>query len=214
MRLLFFLAVISFIMTSCKEDHGNEVKDNNVKTESPDKIEKLSNQKVEVNTPETKLIESQDSIAHEKEMKGDEKQSDRIVESSNNKPKVNKKNIEPQPKTKKKLPNIEFANTEYNFGRITQGEVVNYDFVFKNTGKAALDISNAQASCGCTQPVFPFLSIEPGESNKISVQFRSKGRLGHQNPYIRVFHNAPGSPTIIRLKGEVVTEEFSENDSL
>lgn len=109
-------------------------------------------------------------------------------------------------------PKMVFQNLEYDFGRIVQGEKVQYEFVFKNSGKQPLVIKNAEASCGCTQPLYPFMPIEPGESGKIAVQFNSTGRLGRQSPTIKVFSNSSASETVLHLKGEVVTKDFSNSN--
>lgn len=47
-------------------------------------------------------------------------------------------------------PKIVFATPVYDFGRIQGGEIVKYTFVFTNVGGAMLQVSNVQASCGCT----------------------------------------------------------------
>jgi len=51
---------------------------------------------------------------------------------------------------------FKFHEEEFNFNTIKQGESVNHDFAFTNTGKEPLVISNAAGSCGCTVPTWPF----------------------------------------------------------
>ena len=75
-------------------------------------------------------------------------------------------------------PEITFEETAHNFGVITEGEQVEYNFKFKNTGKADLLIVNASASCGCTVPEYPKGLIKPGETGVMKVKFDSKGKSG------------------------------------
>src|SRR5688572_27672382 len=75
-----------------------------------------------------------------------------------------------------KYPVMTFEKTSHNFGKITQGEVVEYEFRFKNTGDADLIITNAKSTCGCTVPDWPKQPIRPGESGNIKVKFSSEGK--------------------------------------
>ena len=52
-------------------------------------------------------------------------------------------------------PKMTFAETKHDFGKIMQGEKVNWTFDFTNTGDGDLVISQASASCGCTVPEWP-----------------------------------------------------------
>ncbi len=121
-----------------------------------------------------------------------------------------KSKTKPKKKVKSKAI-IEFADTQYDFGRIVQGEVIEHEFVFTNKGKAPLVIKNAEATCGCTQPIYPFIPIEAGQTGKIFVQFKSKGRLGGQSPAITITSNATEPIIKLHLRGEVVTKEYAGN---
>lgn len=102
-----------------------------------------------------------------------------------------KKPVEKKPVVKKvvKKPNILFKQTIQDFGTITEGDVVDFEFHFVNTGDAPLEILSASGSCGCAQPSFPFLEIPPGGENKIGVQFNSVNKEGDQSPEIYVTTN-------------------------
>ncbi|WP_295117336.1 DUF1573 domain-containing protein [uncultured Chitinophaga sp.] len=77
---------------------------------------------------------------------------------------------------KGELPVITFENAVHDFGKIQEGEVVEYSFKFTNTGKGSLLIRNASATCGCTIPEWPKEPIKPGESGYMKVVFNSKGK--------------------------------------
>ena len=99
---------------------------------------------------------------------------------------------------------VEIIDSAYNFGKVTDGEKVEYSYRFKNSGKKPLVIVDATASCGCTVPQKPEKPILPGEIGFIKIVFDSKGRVGNTHKTITVTSNAnPGFPPLI-LTGDVV----------
>jgi len=98
---------------------------------------------------------------------------------------------------------ISFESGMYNFGKISQGEKVNHEFKFKNTGKSPLIITNATATCGCTTPDIPKAPIKPGESGVIKVVFNSTGKMGMQDKIVTITSNANPETTEVHLIGEV-----------
>ncbi len=99
---------------------------------------------------------------------------------------------------------VQLIDSLYNFGTVTEGEKVTYNFRFKNTGNKPLIITNTTASCGCTVPEKPEKPILPGETAFIKVVFNSKGKAGMNNKTITVTSNArPEFPQLL-LNGEVV----------
>ena len=73
---------------------------------------------------------------------------------------------------------VQMIDSVYNFGKVTDGEKVEYSYRFRNTGKNPLIVSSAVASCGCTVPEKPEEPIKPGETGFLKVVFNSKGRVG------------------------------------
>lgn len=101
-------------------------------------------------------------------------------------------------------PVIKFEKDVYEFGKITQGEKVSYDFIFTNTGKTPLIIKEASATCGCTVPETPKDPIAPGAKSKIKVVFSSAGKEGLQDKVVTVTANTIPAQTQIHLIGEVI----------
>jgi len=103
-----------------------------------------------------------------------------------------------------KAPRVEFNTTSYDFGSVTEGTPVQYDFIIKNIGKSDLIIRKIKASCGCTT-VTPSKSVlKPGESTELSASFRTSGYSGRQGKTITVITNDPKNPTmILRMTGNV-----------
>lgn len=100
-------------------------------------------------------------------------------------------------------PKMKFENESHDFGKITQGDVVHYDFKFTNTGKSPLIITNATATCGCTTPEYPHDPIKPGSTGVIKVTFNSAGKKGLQDKQITVTANTSPADNMVHLIGEV-----------
>ena len=101
---------------------------------------------------------------------------------------------------------IEFDQTEYDFGTITEGDVVDGKFLITNKGKVDLIITSVKPSCGCTTPEWTRDPIKPGESGEIKFSFNSRGRVGKQNKSITVKANTEKVTEIIRIKGTVTAK--------
>ncbi|MEY3052734.1 MAG: hypothetical protein RLY31_2519 [Bacteroidota bacterium] len=99
---------------------------------------------------------------------------------------------------------VQFAETEFNFGKVKAGEKVQHDYTFTNTGKEPLVISNAKGSCGCTVPEWPKDPIAPGATGKIKVEFDSKGKAGAQAKQVTITANTNPATSILTIKGEVI----------
>jgi len=102
---------------------------------------------------------------------------------------------------------IEFEESEFDWGTITQGDKVSYIFKFTNTGNEPLIIKNAKGSCGCTVPQWPKAPIAPGEQGEINVVFNSKGKMGSQNKRVTITANTDPGMTFLNVKGEIIKDE-------
>ncbi len=107
-------------------------------------------------------------------------------------------------KTDARMPVIEFTRTEYDFGRLIQGEKATYSFRYKNTGNSDLVLTKVSASCGCTASNYSRAPLKPGEEGKIDVVFDSNGLRGIQNKTVTVLTNTTPSTTVLRVKAQVV----------
>ena len=100
---------------------------------------------------------------------------------------------------------IQFDRTEFDFGKILQGEVVSYTFHFTNTGDAPLIITSVDKSCGCTAGDYPRQPIDPGKSGEIKITYDSKGHQGFQSKALVVNSNTIPAQTTLRIKADVRT---------
>lgn len=102
-------------------------------------------------------------------------------------------------------PAIGVNNTEFNFGKIKQGEKVEHVYILTNSGKTDLHIRKVKASCGCTAVQPAKRVIAPGESVDIKTVFNSAGKTGNQNKTVTIITNDPKkSKLILWVKGEVL----------
>lgn len=193
--VIFFMSIL---FLTCKEEKILEVVPSKIE------IEKSSVESITTDSIQSKIVAEVQKVDEKVEVKNELKDtSEKIEVEIPKKRKVKKKQA-------KKLAKIQFESESFDFGRIVQGEEVLHEFKFTNAGDAPLVINDAVASCGCTQPIYPFIPIEVGETGKILVQFKSKGRLGRQAPTIKVFTNAVNKSVILKLNGEVATEKFQD----
>lgn len=104
-------------------------------------------------------------------------------------------------------PVMNFDKSSYDFGKITRGDKVTYQFKFTNTGKSPLIITSAVASCGCTTPNWPKTPVTPGQSGQITVVFNSTGKIGLQDKMVTITANTYPAQTVVHLVGEVLEKK-------
>lgn len=102
----------------------------------------------------------------------------------------------------KLLPVMEFENTEFDFGTITQGTPQETIFKFTNTGDAPLVITKATSSCGCTVPNPPKDPIAPGEQGELVVKFNGAGQ-NQVTKTITVVANTIKGSEVLKIKAFV-----------
>lgn len=98
---------------------------------------------------------------------------------------------------------VEFGESTFDFGTISEGEKVSHVYKFTNTGSEPLVISNAKGSCGCTVPQWPKTPIAPGEEGEIMVEFNSKGKTGKQTKRVTVTANTNPPQSFLTITGQV-----------
>ena len=103
------------------------------------------------------------------------------------------------------------VNTEkYDFGKIKQGEPVNYSFEIKNISDKPLVVENSWASCGCTTPERITEPIQPGATAKLKVQYNAAAVAPFTKDVNIKFAGIDEVKTV-KITGEVLsTEAFAE----
>jgi hypothetical protein len=102
------------------------------------------------------------------------------------------------------LPVMALRDTLFDFGTVQEGDMIEHEFHFTNTGTAPLLITQATSTCGCTIPEWPRETIPIDSSGFITVKFNTTNRTGSQLKEVTIFANTYPSQTIIRLRGRVI----------
>lgn len=191
-KLFVLFAVTLCISIGCK-DETSSVSDSATKV--PTKV------KVDNNLDKVQQSEEKTVVIPPKEV--EKRVAPPIKEESKTKPEVPQKKPKPKKRRPKLRPAIEFELDRYDFGEIDQGDTVDVDFKFTNTGKGPLVINTVKVTCGCTQPSYPFIPIEPGEEGTIGIKYVSVGKEGAQKPLVTVYSNASKEPISLTLSGIV-----------
>lgn len=104
-------------------------------------------------------------------------------------------------------PRIYVENSTYDFGSITEGSIIEHDFIIKNTGNATLRIKQIITSCGCTAANVAKKSLEPGESTTLKAVFKTRGFSGSKYRTVHVYTNDLGnSEKVLTIKGDIVSD--------
>ena len=109
-----------------------------------------------------------------------------------------------QNKPNKKTPEITFQKTEYDFGTIAYGSDATCEFIYKNTGKSPLILTNVHSSCGCTIPSWSKTPLKKKKSDKVTVKYNTH-RMGKFHKTITITSNAKNSPIVLTITGKVVS---------
>lgn len=91
------------------------------------------------------------------------------------------------------LTSIQWVDTLREMGQVTEGQVVDISYRFKNAGNKPLVIEQVNVSCGCTVAEKPEKPIAPGAEGIIKASFNSAGKPGPNQKSIYVIANTEGS---------------------
>src|SRR5262249_19492002 len=101
-------------------------------------------------------------------------------------------------------PRIQFAETTFDFGKVTSGDVVKHEFVFTNVGTATLQIRDVLPGCDCTTAGTWDRRVEPGKTGVVPLEFNSFGFSGAVAKSATVSCNDSRQPTpLLEIKGIV-----------
>ncbi|MEQ8704699.1 MAG: DUF1573 domain-containing protein [Phaeodactylibacter sp.] len=98
---------------------------------------------------------------------------------------------------------VTFEEQNFEFGEVTEGDVIEHSFKFRNTGKAPLVIQGARSTCGCTVPEWPTDPIPVGEEGEIFVRFNTKNKRARQVKPVIITANSYPATTKVYLRGFV-----------
>jgi hypothetical protein len=105
------------------------------------------------------------------------------------------------------LTTVEWIDSAYDKGTITEGEKIEIAYRFKNTGEHPLIIKDVRPSCGCTVAEKPQEPIAPGKEGIIKAIFNSQNKQGLNHKTITVVANT--QPETYALKFTVTVNKKS-----
>jgi Protein of unknown function (DUF1573) len=100
----------------------------------------------------------------------------------------------------KNLGTLTFADSLHDFGTLQQGDIVEYDFEYINTGKSDVLINDAKSTCGCTVPEYTKEPIKPGEKGVMKVKFNSAGKYGEVFKPITITNNGNPGEIVLHIQ--------------
>lgn len=202
-------------MISCKQSASSE------QSQMPDLSEFKKVEESTSKTNQTAKPAAREEVTVAKESNATKVASARDKAEISSRTQTKKATVKTKPKTTSKpktqakpkvtqRPQIQFDKPVHEFGEITEGDIIKHEFAFKNTGKAELVIKSAKASCGCTNPSYPFIGIAPGETGFIGVTYNSVSKEGTQKPEVTIKTNVDDTSIVLYLSGVVLPKEEAE----
>jgi hypothetical protein len=105
------------------------------------------------------------------------------------------------------LPRINFVKRAIDIGKVVEGEKVEVNFEYYNSGAADLRINAIETSCGCTTVSWDTTPVPYGTGGNIKVLFDSKDFSGLQNKSIRINSNSRKPYDLLAITAEVIVTE-------
>lgn len=103
-----------------------------------------------------------------------------------------------------RAPKLEISERSYDFGKVTAGAKLEYEFELSNTGKEKLLFRSVKSNCGCLTYEVKNKGIKKGKSQTLKAFFDTSQMRGNQYKSITIYSNDPVTPTqIITIRGKV-----------
>ena len=103
----------------------------------------------------------------------------------------------------KPITNLVLSESNFNFGKITKGQIVEHTYEVTNTGKNPLIIAHVRPGCGCTAPDFTKEPILPGKKGKITLKFNSENFDGMVQKQAEVYANVNAVPIMLTFTADI-----------
>jgi len=94
-------------------------------------------------------------------------------------------------------PKIEMLVQNFDFGEVSEGDLLEKEFTFTNVGKSDLIIRKIKASCGCTTVEPADKVIKPGKSSSFKASIRTNGFKGKIAKTVTIITNDPSNPSVV-----------------
>lgn len=102
-------------------------------------------------------------------------------------------------------PVIYITETQYDFGKVNEGDKVNHTFTFVNKGSANLIIKDIKTSCGCTAALLSQDNLAPGQEGTLKIELDTKNRSGKMSRTVTINSNDPNDPAkILTIYADII----------
>lgn len=102
------------------------------------------------------------------------------------------------------IPRARLSESTYGFGRVQEGVKAQHNFTIFNDGQKDLVIHHSKSDCGCIKTSFSKMTVLPGDSAVLSLEFDSFGKSGALSRDLSVFVSDPKQPELrLSISAEV-----------
>ncbi len=92
----------------------------------------------------------------------------------------------------------------WDFGQVSEGEILEHTFVLKNDSPVNLLIKRVRTSCGCTTSEIKKKEIPAGGDVDIQVKFNTRGYSGIKKQFVYIHTDQQDHPVIkLTLKADI-----------
>lgn len=107
-------------------------------------------------------------------------------------------------------PRLVFSETEYDFGRVSQGSAVEHRFVFRNEGGTPLSVIKLRTACDCEATLVGD-EVQPDAVGVVVARCDLDAVYGPQRRTVTVFSNDPAQRAVMLvLRGAVLLEAAAD----
>ncbi len=104
----------------------------------------------------------------------------------------------------KSTPKLTFEKSSYDWGTVKEGELVEFDVEYTNTGKSDLVIESIEASCSCvTIKRNKNKAVKPGMKNSFHIVFDATAKKDLQQHVISIISNTSRGNERFIIQGTV-----------
>jgi len=92
-------------------------------------------------------------------------------------------------------PVLHLSKYSHNFGKVTEGDILDLEVDVKNVGNSLLEIKKVKSSCGCTAALLSSKKLMPNEIGKLKIEFDTNNLFGQVARTVTLFSNDRKNPT-------------------